>query len=193
VTKSTFVPLLGLFTAAYMVLVGTFALGASVKAYSAGPDPAITGGFTESTCAQSGCHNSFEANAGKASKLGDVVIEGLPKQYEPGKTYPVKLTVTHTQGRMYWGFQLAARLKATGAQAGALKPADGKTQIVDEKGIQYLEHTLEGIETNTFTFDWTAPSSTAGEVVVDAAGNAADGDGGSMGDYIYTTSVAIPE
>ena len=151
----------------------------------------MTGGFKEGTCAQSGCHNSFDLNAGKASKLGDIVIEGLPKQYEPGKTYPVKLTVTHTQGRQAWGFELAARMKATGAQAGTLKPADNKTQIIDEKGVQYLEHTVDGVGASVFTFDWVAPSSPAGEIVVDAAGNAADGDGGPEGDYIYSTSVTV--
>jgi hypothetical protein len=168
-------------------------IGTSVGAYGAGPDPAVTGGFNESTCNQQGCHNSYDLNAGRAAKLGDVVIEGLPKQYEPGKTYPVKLIVTHTEGRMYWGFELAARAKGSGAQAGTLMPADGKTQIIEDKGIQYLEHTLEGIETNTFTFNWTAPAAPAGEVIFDAAGNAADGDGSSVGDYIYTTSITITQ
>jgi hypothetical protein len=168
-------------------------VGTSVRAYGAGPDPAVTGGFGEGTCNQSGCHDSYDLNAGRTEKLGDVIIEGLPKQYEPGKTYPVKLIVTHTDSRMYWGFELAARVKGSGAQAGSLKPADGKTQIVEEKGVQYLEHTLDGIETNTFTFDWTAPAAPAGEIVFDAAGNAADGDGSSMGDYIYSTSVTVAQ
>jgi len=166
-------------------------LAASVRAYSGGPIPAVTGGFGEPTCNQSGCHNSLELNAGRALGLGDVVITGLPKQYESGKTYPIKLAVTHTQDRKYWGFQLAARLKATGVQAGELNPIDSGTQVVDKDGIHYIEHTLEGIATNTFNFNWVAPSSSGGEVIMHASGNAADGGGSPDEDYIYTTSVTI--
>jgi hypothetical protein len=191
--KSSFSLLLGLVTCTYVALAGTSMVGTSVRAYGSGPDPAVTGGFNETTCNQSGCHNSYDTNAGRASKLGDIVIEGLPKQYEPGKTYPVKVIVTHMEGRMYWGFELASRVKDGGTQAGTLMPADDKTQIVEEKGIQYIEHTLDGIEANTFTFNWTAPAKPAGEIVFDAAGNAADGDGSAMGDYIYTTSVAVSQ
>lgn len=143
------------------------------------------------TCHQSGCHLSFELNAGKANGLGDLVISGLPKQYEPGKTYPIKLAVTHVQDRRYWGFQLAARVKETGAQAGELKAIDDSTQVLDEKGIQYIEHTLKGIASNTFNFNWVAPNSPAGEVIMHAAGNAADGDDTPEGDYIYSASVTV--
>jgi hypothetical protein len=92
---------------------------------------------------------------------------------------------------VYWGFQLATRLKGAGTQAGDLKPADTGTQVVEEKGIKYLEHTLDGNATNTFEFNWVAPASAAGEVVVDAAGNAADGGNSPDGDYIYTATLAV--
>ena len=117
----------------------------------------------------------------------------MPKQYEPGKTYPVKVTLTHKDGRMYWGFELAARVKATGAQAGSLMPADNHTQVVEDKGVQYLEHTADGIALNTFTFNWVAPSKPEGEVAIDAAGNAADGDGSPEGDYIYTANATVAQ
>ena len=112
-------------------------------------------------------------------------------EYEPGKTYPIKLAVTHTQDRKAWGFQLAARVKATGMQAGELKSIDGGTQVLEAKGIQYIEHTLDGTLTNTFNFNWVAPSGSAGEIVVHAAGNAADGGLLPDDDYIYTTNVTI--
>lgn len=166
-------------------------LAASIRAYPTGPDPAVTGGFGERTCAGIGCHGTYELNEGRKAMLGDIVIEGLPKQYEPGKTYPVKLMISHTQDRRHWGFQLAARVKASGAQAGELKPANGTTQILTEKGIQYIEHTEDGIQSNTFEFNWTAPASPVGEVVMHASGNAADGDVSPEGDYIYSTSVDV--
>jgi hypothetical protein len=171
---------------AYSVLVVT-----STAAFSGGPDLGHTGGFDEPTCQTSGCHADFELNSGRAKGLGDLVLEGLPEQYEPGKTYPVTLTITHVDGRQYWGFQAASRVKATGAQAGQLKATDQDTQVLEAKGVQYIEHTLLGIPTNTFTFDWVAPGSPAGDVIVHVAGNAADGSGEASGDYIYTTSVTL--
>lgn len=174
-----------------LLLVSWILLTISVRAYGSGPDAAKTGGFGEVTCSQSGCHVSFDLNEGKAKGLGELMISGLPKQYEPGRMYPITLAVAHTEGRGYWGFQLAARVKETGAQAGELKPIDGSTQIVDEKGIQYIEHTLQGIAANTFEFIWVAPGSPAGEVIVHASGNAADGNGSPEGDYIYNTSVSV--
>jgi Reeler domain-containing protein len=162
-----------------------------MRAHPSGPDPGVTGGFGEPTCNQSGCHNSFTLNAGRAAALGDLEISGLPKTYEPGKSYPIKLVVSHTQDRAAWGFQLAARFAQSGAQAGRLQPLDTATQIVEASGVQYIEHTLDGIASNTFTFTWTAPTAASGEVAVHAAGNAADGDFGPGGDYIYAASVSI--
>ena len=186
--RSTFLLLLTLFLTPYLILLLDTA---HTRAFSAGPDPGVTGGFNEPTCNQSGCHDAYKLNAGRALGLGDLVITGFPKQYEPGKTYPIQLAITHTQDRKYWGFQLAARVKATGVQAGDLKPIDRGTQIQGKNGIQYLEHTLDGNATNTFDFNWVAPGTAMGDVIVNAAGNAADGGLSPDGDYIYSTSIDV--
>ncbi len=176
------------------IIPASLFLVATIRAFPTGPVAAVTGGFGEPTCDQSGCHNSFQLNAGKVMGLGDLVISGLPKQYQPGTTYPIKVTVTHTQGRGDWGFQLAARFQATGAQAGDLKPINRDTQIVMGNqdpmgnGIQYIEHTMAGINSNVFEFNWVAPANPMGDVIMHAAGNAGNGDLTPSGDYIYTTS-----
>ena len=180
----------GLFVAVNLVLAGT-SFSTSGRAYSGGPDPGATGGFKEPTCNQSGCHNTFELNAGKGAGLGDLLVSGFPDRYEPGKKYPVKLAISHTQDRHYWGFQLAARVQSTGAQAGALQPGDGGTQVLEKNGVQYIEHTLEGIATNTFEFTWVAPAKGTGDVIVNAAGNAADGGGSPSDEYIYSTGLSV--
>jgi len=175
-----------------VVVVSTSSFVAtSIRAYPGGPPPGVTGGFGERTCNQSGCHNTFALNEGRTSGLGDLVISGVPEQYQPGMTYSVKVTITHTEGRDAWGFQLAARVKESGAQAGEFKPTDGTTQTLLEKGIQYIEHTLEGTNSNVFELNWAAPSSSTGEIVLHAAGNAADGSLSPDGDYIYSTSATI--
>ena len=177
------------------ILVATLLVAVSVLvsipigAYPAGPPPGASGGFGETTCIQ--CHKSYTLSAGRALALGDVVISGFPNQYEPAKTYPVKLEITHTKDRMLWGFQLTTRLKGAGTQAGELKPKDANTQVLVEKDIQYIGHTGEGIFSSVFEFTWVAPSSPVGAIVIDAAGNAANGDGSPTGDYIYSTTLTI--
>jgi hypothetical protein len=158
-------------------------------AYPAGPPAGVTGGFGEDTCVA--CHDSYELNAGRLAGLGDLIVSGVPAAYRPGQAYRVKVELTHTEARAAWGFQLSARLSASGAQAGELKPVDGTTRVLVDKGIQYIEHTNEGIFSNVFEFEWTAPTEAGSEVVLHVAGNAADGDGSSVGDYIYAKSITI--
>lgn len=158
-------------------------------AYQAGPPPGVTGGFGEETC--QGCHSTFALNEGRTSGAGDLVVSGLPERYEPGKAYRVTVSVNHKDGREAWGFQFTTRAK-DGAQAGTLEPIDGNTQILARNNVQYVEHTPEGTFSNIFAFDWTAPDGAPGDVVVNIAGNAANGDADTGGDYIYSASVMIP-
>ena len=161
----------------------------SVRAYPKGAPPGVTGGFGEQTCNE--CHDSYALNAGRAAGLGDIVITGFPKDYKPGEAYPIKLELTQQQDSGVWGFQLATRAKDTHAQAGALKPIDSHTQILSMQNIDYITHTAEGTFSNVFEFTWVAPSTAVGEIVVNAAANAANGDASPVGDYIYSTSLSI--
>lgn len=172
------------------LVAGAFFLAVtSLLAYPKGAPPGVTGGFGEGIC--NDCHDSHDLNAGRTAGIGDLVITGFPKQYQPGEMYPIKVEITHAQDAGVWGFQLATRVQETGAQAGELKPIDSHTQVLSEKGIQYIGHTAEGTFSNTFGFTWVAPSSVVGDLVVHAAGNAADGDASAVGDYVYSTSISI--
>jgi hypothetical protein len=186
VNTETLLSMFGIITMVFLLIVG------SVGAYPAGPPPGVTGGFSEPTCNREGCHVTYTLNQGRTAGLGDLVVTGFPKQYEPGKTYPVKITITHDSAdRAAFGFQLAARAKKSQAQAGKLQPTGSNTQAVEENGVQYVEQTLEGTLSNVFEFNWVAPATSVGEIVVHAAGNAGNGDGSPEGDYIYATSIDI--
>ena len=161
----------------------------SLRAYPKGAPPGVTGGFGEGTCYE--CHDSYALNAGRAAGLGDVVVTGFPKAYTPGETYPIKVEITHQQDPGAWGFQLATRAKETHAQAGTLKPMDAHTQILSMQHIDYITHTAEGTFSNVFEFAWVAPSAAPGEIVVNAAANAANDDASPVGDYIYSTSLSM--
>ena len=161
----------------------TFLLG-----YHSGPDPQLTAGFGEGTCRK--CHTSYALNLGRT--IGGVFhILGVPKVYEPGKTYPLRVVIGQPR-QSRWGFELSVRFIASGQQAGLLVPSNPMTQVKESAGIQYIEHTAAGTREGTndgpveFEFDWVAPSSATEAVLFNASGNACDEDGTPKGDYIYT-------
>jgi hypothetical protein len=94
------------------------------------------------------------------------------------------------------GFQLTARFASDGRQAGTIVPAadDGARVRVEEEGaVQYANQTREGAvgmggSAARWKVAWTAPAQAEGRIVFHVAANAADGDGTSEGDHIYTFS-----
>ncbi len=178
-----FLLLLALLSPLAVLCGSVFLLG-----YSSGPDPRMTGGFKEETCRT--CHNSFTLNEGIT--LGGIFqIVGVPKVYDPGATYPLRVVIGHP-GKSRWGLELSARFSGSGQQAGQLVPTDLLTQVKEDAGIQYIEHTAAGTRQGTgdgpveFQFNWIAPSPVTGPVIFNASGNASNGDGNPTGDYIYT-------
>jgi uncharacterized protein (TIGR03437 family) len=176
-----------------------------IHAHEAGPDPAKSGAPGESTCNEIGCHVGTGLNAGP----GSVKINTESSSYIPGVTQRISVTISDPVQRR-WGFQLTARRGSDSkTRAGILTPIDGTTQIVcaasnlvevrctAEPTLQYIEHTLQGnIITapgagNTFRFDWTPPATDVGNIILYAAGNAANGNSLESGDRIYTTTATL--
>jgi hypothetical protein len=155
-----------------------------------GPAASYTGAPGESNCTQ--CHIGEPVNSGG----GSVAISGLPVNYLPNQQYSVTVTVNHFNASIY-GFETTA-LDKLGGEAGTFtiplqKPAT--MQIIDgnveERPRKYVEHTRAGTgsmtpNTKSWTFNWTAPSTRKGKIGFYAAGNGANADGDSTGDFIYT-------
>jgi hypothetical protein len=169
-----------------------FLLSECASAYSSGPPTLRTGAPGEVTCAI--CHNSFSLNSGP----GTLSITGLPPNYSPNQELTLTLTIAQPN-RDLFGFQLTA-LDESGRQAGTIVVTDDlRTQLVvdqvDGKLRQYLSHTFPGtvpmvVDQGNWAFKWRAPATSIGKVTFYVAGNAANGNGGSSGDYIYTYSVS---
>lgn len=163
-----------------------------VHAFSAGPPAGYTGAPGEEPEACAECHVPADAGTGHISI-------SAPQSYVPGQTYPI--TVTHTNAdptRMRWGFELTV-LDTADEKAGNLQNIDGLSQVLNNSGPgasrQYIEHTAAGTfigqqNTASWTFNWTAPATDIGIVTFYAAGNQANNDGNTSGDYIYKTFVA---
>ena len=163
-----------------------------VQAFSAGPPAGYTGAPQEEPAACAECHVPPDAGTGKISITA-------PPTYVPGQTYPITVTHTNTDlTRLRWGFELTVLDTANDEKAGELQNINGLTQILNNAGPnsarQYIEHTASGTfigQQNgaSWTFNWTAPATDAGPVVFYAAGNQANNDGNTSGDYIYKTFV----
>lgn len=164
-----------------------FVFGSSLVFFQRSP-ASLTGGFQEQSC--NSCHSSFELNQGRT--MGGIFhLSGVPKICRPGMTYPISVIIGQpSQSR--WSFELSTRFSASGQQAGELVPVDATTQLKESNGVQYVAHTAEGTGAGAsdgpfeFHFNWTAPEQSAGPVIFNASGNAADGANSSDGDYIYT-------
>ncbi|HYX40677.1 MAG TPA: choice-of-anchor V domain-containing protein, partial [Pyrinomonadaceae bacterium] len=163
-----------------------------VAAFSAGPPPGRTGGPGEDTCEE--CHLRVGTSTG-------TLTINAPQTYLPGQTY--LLTVQHSSSdptRQRWGFELTA-LDSGNQKAGDLQTGgDGLTQLRSNEDPhpdrQYIEHTAAGTfagQANgaSWSFQWTAPQQSVGPVTFYAAGNQANNNGNSDGDFIYSTFVTV--
>src|ERR1041384_6913799 len=182
-----------LFAAIFGFLISCDSVVQPTGAFSSGPPPGYTGAPGEEPEACAECHVPPDAGTGK-------IAITAPQTYVPGQTYPI--TVTHNNPdptRLRWGFELTVLDTASDEKAGELQSTDGLTQVLNNTGPgsarQYIEHTAAGTfigqqNSASWTFNWTAPPVDVGTVVFYAAGNQANNDGNTSGDYIYKTFVA---
>ncbi|MDP8208041.1 MAG: choice-of-anchor V domain-containing protein [Candidatus Electryonea clarkiae] len=159
-------------------------------AYSGGPPDNKCGIPGTNDCTQ--CHNSFGLNSGDGTlDFTDLTI------YISGETYDLSVSLSD-EDQSRWGFELAV-IDMEGNQAGNLVVSDEEnTQLSDnEDEPDFLKQTRTGTfadETEgEWSFQWTAPSAGAGTVTFYIAGNAANNNGNSSGDYIYAINQAIAE
>ncbi len=168
------------------VLVLLFAVSTgSAFAFSVQAPPAEkTGAPNESTCMD--CHVGNELNASDGS-----LMLTIPETYIPNEVYTIVVNLSR-EGQSRWGFEMTA-LDADGGSAGSFIVDDaGNTGIFEANSKKYIHHTTAGTaagtnDANSWEFQWTAPDADMGPVTFYAAGNAANGDFNTTGDYIYTT------
>ena len=157
-------------------------------AYAEGAPPGFTGGFTEQSC--DACHFHAAPNAGP----GKLTIDGVPDRFVAGQAYRIDIVLTQPAMKLA-GFQLAARFKDDGAQAGTLSKEsdkDPRVGIETQSGVQYAGQRRDGATVTTpnesrWTVVWTAPSATR-TVLFHVAANGANGDERTDGDYVYTVT-----
>jgi len=136
-----------------------------------------------------GCHSGTATSATtQASITSTIPAAG----YTPGTTYTITATVNFT-GRSKFGFQVSPQ-NAAGTLLGTLINTSAQTKLVG--AAKYVTHTTagnSGSNTKSWTFDWTAPVAGTGAVTFYGSFMASNGDGGTNGDIVYTTSYAVTE
>jgi hypothetical protein len=166
-------------------------------ANSSGPIPGANG-VVGPNCNQIGCHVGNNVNQAG----GSVTVGGLPATWTAGASYELTVTVNRA-GSSRYGFQFSAVNDATNAQSGTLLPSatnDARVQIISGfvpgalGNLQFAEHTSTFFSPGTpFRFRWTAPATGSGPIRFNVAGNAANGDATSNGDFIYVGSSTVSE
>ena len=133
------------------------------------------------TCAKSGCHsgtiNSFPGSV--SIDVGNIPSSG----YAPGATYSIEITVAES-GKSTFGFQLTAE-DGNNNKMGSYLPGSG-VRLEFTNWITHSSSSSSGV----WNIDWVAPSGTE-DITFYTAGNAANGNGTSSGDHIYTSSVTV--
>ena len=186
-------------------------------AYSAGPPASRTGACAVLTTAAGSncriCHSSFQLN----DPSGRLQILDVPANYTPGQTYSLRVHLEHTWSPLpgtplRWGFQLQAVKASTGDSVGiwvlspnappdTFKVIQGLSTMV-WKNRRYIEHTRDIFnpkDPNGSTHygelgpiewhvNWQAPPGDSGKIYFFAAGNSANGNDQSTGDFIFTTA-----
>ncbi len=156
-----------------VVLLPALAFG-----YAAGPPDAMTGAPSQGTC--HACHADFPLNGGPGSLSLQV-----PPTFVPGSSYTIAVRVEHP-GQTRWGFEFSPLTHGT-----CTITNPDSTQLSITGGIPYVKQTLAGTNAGSpgpmvWSFVWTAPEAAPDTVFFYAAGNAANNNNRSTGDYIYT-------
>jgi len=188
--------------AAVLVLAAVVSLAA---ANSGGPPISSTGTPkigsvpAEATCNRSGCHAGNALNNGQ----GQIELLGLPAAYDPGASYEVTVrlgSTSNSSASRRWGFEMTAVGAADGKSTNAgtwtigeeLRKASNPVRERD-----YVSHNFAGIHQGSaspseWTLTWNAPAEDQGTILFYFAGNAANGNGGPSGDFIYTGNLSLP-
>ena len=158
----------------------------SADARSGKPPTNRTGAPGHSTCA--GCHTS--AGTGNVS----LDFSGFG-EYEPSQIYSMMVTVADL-GKFRFGFSMVARdADNNTADVGSWSAGSADTQVHGTAG-SHASHKNAPFEADahTFTVNWTAPATGAGDVTFYVAAVGANGNGSKgAGDVTYTKTLTVTE
>ena len=160
----------------------------TVLTHSSGAPANSTGAPGEITCVS--CH-SGTLNSGP----GTSSITGI-SNYSPGQTYTI--TVTISQGTLSkFGFEITSLKDSNNTGIGTYTNTDvTRTLMMTSNGKTFMTHSTAGSTAtspgnNSWSFNWTAPSTNVGNISFYLATNAANSNGSTSGDFIYSKKLTV--
>ncbi|QTN37942.1 T9SS type A sorting domain-containing protein [Cryomorphaceae bacterium] len=134
------------------------------------------------------CANGCHTGGTVTDQMADVDVSGIPASgYIPGQTYDI--TVSGDRGSFGGpriGFSFTAERASDDSKVGGFMSGAG-TQV-NGNGQSHITHTSSSItasgNSNSWTFQWTAPASGTGDVNFYAVLLFANGNGGNSGDIV---------
>ena len=169
------------------VLAASVFLAATASAFSSGPPDLMTGAPGEGTCAD--CHGNLNVGSGYVNATG-------PAEFMPGDTLDIFIEVAQA-GQTRWGFEMTA-LDGSDQPVGQMLLIDvARTQLSTDLGTgrQYAKHTSLGTDAGVadtspgWAVRWASPADPVESVTFYVAGNAANNNSFSSGDFIYTATL----
>jgi hypothetical protein len=140
------------------------------------------------SCYASNCHTG-----GPATALDGLISSNIPVSgYVPGATYTI--TIAHTQaGINKWGFQVSPQATDGSMLGTPVITNSTQTKIVSTKYVTHKTAGNTGTGTKTWSFDWIAPAAGTGTVDFYGALMAANNNGNTSGDQVYTDVYSVTE
>lgn len=158
-------------------------------AYSGGSPGGKTGSMGDNGNTCTDCH-SGTAMAEEGWISTDIPAVG----FMPGDTYIITARGSH-EAVVKFGFELTAE-DETGEKTGSFTIVESDRTKLANAGTS-VTHTSGGTTPNgdfgTWTMEWTAPDPAPEVVKFYAAFNAANGNGGTTGDVIYTSETSVSQ
>ncbi len=155
------------------------------------PPTGYTGAPSESNCTS--CHSGTVITSG--SNWNNITLStNIPATgYVPDSTY--NITLSHTQsGIVKFGFEITA-LNASNAKVGTLILTNTSTMALSTGTRDYIMQKTAGTSgaggTISWSFQWKAPATPAGNITFYAAVNATNNNNSDAGDQIYTKSFSF--
>ncbi len=135
-----------------------------------------------------------QCHGGTASSQTGWISSDIPASgYIAGQTYTIIATGTHS-GAVKMGFELTS--ETSSAKTGTFtitNTTETKMISANDAVTNTSSGNTASSGTKSWTIDWTAPAQGTGDVDFYAAFNAANGNGSTTGDIIYTSSLLAQE
>ncbi len=168
-------------------------IGISVSSYtnSGGPATGNTGAPSETACG--GCHGPATISG---TNYNAITLTGIASNsYVAGQTYTVTIS-GNAAATSRNGFQITS-LNSSNAAAGTFTAGTGNTAS-SAGGRNYVTHNSTGNTQTSWSFQWTAPNPSVGNITFYLAFNATNANSATSGDIVYaktftiTSAVATP-